>query len=101
MRARRSVSRARSNGKGGWEAYFTVPVSNAIRREMERKRTMKLGTPSDDKLGVCEACSCPLPLKTFLPVSNILSKIQPAQKAALHPQCWILSEEKALTATAT
>ena len=44
------------NGKGGWEAYFTVPVSNAIRRELERKRTMKLETRLDDKLGVCQAC---------------------------------------------
>lgn len=84
------------NGKGGWESYFTVPVSNAIRRELERKRTMKLETQFDDRVGVCEACSCPLQLKIWLPIENILSKVQPAQFDALAPGCWIRSERAQL-----
>lgn len=78
------------NGKGGIESYFTVPVANKIRSELERKRSMKLETPFDDKLGVCEACSCPLPLKVWMPLPNILKKISAEQKAELHPDCWIL-----------
>lgn len=89
------------NGKGGLESYFTVPVSNAIRHELEHKKQMKLETPFDESLGTCTACSCPLKLKVFLPLKNILPKLSAEQKAALDPQCWILSEEKALTATAT
>ena len=86
------------NGKGGWEAYFTVPVSNAIRRELERKRTMKLETPSDDKLGVCEACLCPLQLKIFLPIESIARKMAAAQFDALAPGCWIRSEKATMPA---
>lgn len=77
------------NGKGGLEAYFTVPVSNAIRHELERKQGMNLKTPSDDSVNVCTACSCPIPLKLWVPLENILPKLKPDQKAALDPSCWI------------
>ena len=81
------------NGKGGLEAYFTVPVSNAIRHELERKKQMKLETPFDESLGTCTACSCPLKLKVFLPLENILPKLSAEQKAALDPYCWITKPE--------
>lgn len=84
------------NGKGGWEAYFTVPVANAIRREVERKKEMKLETPSDENLGVCEACSCPTTLKVWLRIEDILKKMPPAQCDALAPGCWIRAEKAAL-----
>jgi len=86
------------NGEGGWESYFTVPASNAIRHELEKKKGMKLETPDDANLGTCTACTCPLPLKVWLPLENILKKMLPEAKAALHPACWIREEEKALTA---
>ena len=82
------------NGKGGLEAYFTVPVSNAIRRELERKQGMNLRTTHDEVLGVCTACSCPLPLKMWIPLSNILAKLPAESMKALDPSCWILPQEK-------
>lgn len=82
------------NGKGGWERFFTVPVSNAIRHELERKRNMKLETPNDEKLGTCEVCTCPLPLKLWLPLQNILDGLKPETKARLPSFCWILQESK-------
>jgi hypothetical protein len=48
------------NGQGGLEAYFTRPAAEAIRREVSRKAEWKLETSNDERLGVCEACSCPL-----------------------------------------
>ena len=81
------------NGQDGWETYFTVPASNAIRRELERRKRMKLETPLDDKLGTCIGCDCPLPLKIHLPLAVILEKMPEAQKAALHPDCWITHEK--------
>jgi hypothetical protein len=83
------------NGQGGWEKYFTVPVSNAIRAQLERKRNMKLETSFDDKLGVCEGCTCPLPLKIWLPLSNIVDKMPQSQFDALAPDCWIRKERAA------
>ena len=81
------------NGKGGLEAYFTVPVSNAIRHELERKREMKLETPSDESLNVCTACSCPLKLKVWVPLPNILPNLTAEQKVALDSSCWIVNEK--------
>src|SRR5260221_2807480 len=77
------------NGKGGLERYFTIPVVNAIRKQIERKKQMKLETPMDEMLGVCEACTCPLVLKPWMPLENILKNLLPEQAAALAPQCWI------------
>lgn len=77
------------NGKGGLESYFTVPAQEAIRKQLERKRLMKLETPMDEMLGVCTACDCPLGLKVWMPLGNILAKMLPAAQEALAPNCWI------------
>lgn len=83
------------NGKGGFERWFTLPASERIRKQIERKAEMELSTPSDDKLGVCEACLCPLKLKVHFPLNFILKHMAADVKAKLDPRCWILSEEKA------
>jgi len=80
------------NGKGDFTRWFTVPVSEAIRFELNRRREMKLETPLDDYLGVCEACSCPLKLKIHVPIDLIRERIQPEAMAALDPRCWIPKE---------
>lgn len=85
--------KCKMNGSGGLEAYFTVPVANAVRAEVEHKKKMKLETPSDEHLGVCTACDCPLTLKVWLPLDRILSKMAPDQQAALAPQCWIRNRD--------
>lgn len=84
------------NGKGGWERWFTIPISNAVHALIEKKNGMNLRTPLDDKLGVCEICTCPLEAKVWMKVDKILAKLQPDVKARLHPDCWILDEGKRL-----
>lgn len=86
----------RLNGKGGWESYFTVPASNAIRAALRNRSEFGLSTPHDDKLGVCEACSCPMALKVFLPLDKFFGSMTQQAKDGLHPQCWILAEVKEL-----
>jgi hypothetical protein len=81
------------NKPGGLEAVFTVPIANAIHAAMQKRLDMKLTTEHDDKLHVCEACSCPLALKVFLPLDRILSKLKPTVQQALHPSCWILNRD--------
>lgn len=83
------------NGKGDLTRWFTVPLSNAIRAAYNQRTRWHLSTPQDAQLGVCEACSCPLKLKVHVPLPIILNRIPPESKAALHPNCWILKEEKA------
>ena len=55
------------NKPGGLEAFFTVPVANAVRATMAKRKEMNLSTPDDDKLFVCEGCLCPLTFKVHLP----------------------------------
>lgn len=81
------------NEKGDWTRYFTLPVSNAIKRELERKHHMKLETAHDDKLHICTLCSCPLSLKMWTPMPYIQAHMPQAVKDDLRqnaPWCWIV-----------
>lgn len=80
------------NGRGDFTSYFTVPVSEAIRAELNRRREMKLSTPIDEYLGVCLACACPLKLKIHIPIENIRTQLQPEAVARLDERCWIPKE---------
>jgi hypothetical protein len=82
------------NGKGDLTSWFTVPAAKLIQVQLEAKNNRKLETKSDEALGVCEACSCPLKLKVFCPLDIINSKMSPSVRTELHPGCWILSESK-------
>jgi hypothetical protein len=83
------------NGKGGIESFFTVPASEAIKRQIQKLETRKLATSLDAKLGVCTACLCPLPLLVQTPLQFKLAHMTPDTRAALDPKCWCLAEEKA------
>lgn len=82
------------NGKGDLTSWFTVPAAKLIQVQLEAKNKRKLETKSDEALGVCEACSCPLKLKVFCPLDIINSKMSPTVRTELHPGCWILSESQ-------
>jgi hypothetical protein len=83
------------NGKGGIESFFTVPASEAIKRQIQKLETRKLATSLDAKLGVCTACLCPLPLLVQTPLQFKLAHMTPDTRAALDKSCWVLAEEKA------
>jgi hypothetical protein len=81
------------NGKGDFSRYFTIPVSEAIRKELSRRSEWELSTSFDDKLNVCEACLCPLKLKVHVPLANILPHMDAATRSRLDPRCWITKPE--------
>lgn len=80
------------NGKGDWTRFFTKPASDQIKLQLEIRNDLKLETPDDDKLGVCEACLCPLKLKVWAPLPHILKEMDNSTKEKLVPDCWILKE---------
>lgn len=82
------------NGKGAWESFFTVPVSNAIRAALDERKGMNLSTFHDENLGVCEACSCPLKLKVHMKIDAILADIPKESFDSLWQSCWIRTEKK-------
>lgn len=76
---------------GNW---FVKHVSELIRHNIGVFKKLNLSTPSDEKLGVCVACACPMKLKVHSPMEHVLNNMLPESKEALDPGCWILSEEK-------
>jgi hypothetical protein len=82
------------NGKGDFTSFWAKPVAEKIRREVEARKDLNLTTSLDEKLGVCQACRCPLATKVHLPIEPIVSHFGPDTKAKLAPQCWILAESK-------
>lgn len=92
-----TCGRCPRNGKGDLTRWFTMPAAALIRKHIERLHDLKLSTPFDQHLGVCEACSCPLKLKVHTPIkfvlgalnSEILAELQPE-----NPRCWILEEKE-------
>jgi hypothetical protein len=81
----------RNNG-GDWKAYFTEPIAEKIRVQLEIRNDLQLRTSHDAKLTVCSACDCPLGLKVFSPLSYILEHTSEDTKTRLDPRCWILGE---------
>lgn len=80
------------NNGGDFTAYFTKPIADKIRTQLEIRGDLQLRTPYDDKLTVCSACDCPLKLKVWVPIEHILSHTSEVTKNQLDPRCWILSK---------
>lgn len=78
------------NDGGDWKKYFTKPIADKIKQQLEIKLDMQLKTAVDDRLTVCSACSCPLRLKVFVPRDYILQHTSDEVSAKLDPRCWIL-----------
>lgn len=86
------------NEKGGYEAWFTKPASELIRRQLTEAQQRKLTTPRDEQLNICTACLCPLRLKVWIPITWIVKNFNPQQMEALKQgrDCWILNERERL-----
>jgi hypothetical protein len=84
-----------ANNGGDWKAYFTEPIAEKIRTQLEMKNDLQLRTARDAELTVCSACDCPLQLKVHVPLDYILEHTSQDTLTRLDPRCWILSEKAA------
>jgi len=87
------------NGSGGLSRYFTVPVATLIKSRFERLHEMKLVTPNDAQLGVCDACLCPLRLKVWTPMEFIVKHTEKNAWPKFQqttPRCWVLDESESV-----
>lgn len=82
------------NGKGDFTAFFTVPAAASIKRQIERMQERSISGSLDDKLGVCEACLCPLVIKTKTPMKFIKPYLSGEMIDELRKgkDCWVLKE---------
>jgi hypothetical protein len=78
------------NDGGDFTSYFTKPIADTIRTQLEIRGDLQLKTPHDEKLTVCSACSCPLKLKVWAPLDHILAHTPEDVRKNLARQCWIL-----------
>jgi len=82
----------KNNRVGDWKSLFTKPAAALLQKEIEHRNKLKLQTPFDADLGVCDACGCVLRLKTHTPLVDIVEHMTENIKNDLHPDCWILKE---------
>lgn len=82
------------NEPGHLSLWFTSAASEGIRKRLARLHAMNLTTPHDAKLGVCNACLCPLKLKIWTPIDLVLSHLKPEARERLWLECWITAEER-------
>lgn len=81
-----------NNRDPNWIDKLTTETSEAVRSQMELKLKLNLATHSDEQLGVCDACLCPMKLKVWVPIKFIQKHTEDETYWALHPKCWILAE---------
>lgn len=83
------------NVKGDWTAWFTVPASELIKRQIEKAQELKLVTAKDADIHLCDVCKCPLRLKVHAPISWITKNLSPDLLTKLRnvPGCWVGIEE--------
>jgi hypothetical protein len=95
------------NVKGDFSSWLTKPAVDVIKKQLEVLHERKLSSPSDDKLGVCDACLCNLRMKIHAPMKYIqpyvsdtmLDRLRQAKSVHRIEQpftCWIV---EALTAS--
>lgn len=98
-----ACSKCPKNGAGDFTSWFTKPAAAMITHQLERLKGMKLSTPYDDKINICEVCLCPLKLKVHTPISfirnhltpEIVSKLGSVKDTSNRPyECWIAKEIK-------
>lgn len=98
VEAEQSAARAKvcttcpKNLPGDLTNFFERATADLIRRRIEVINDLKLTTPHDQKLGVCDICLCPMRLKVHVPIETI-ARHMPDQVAQDFPDyCWIKKE---------
>jgi hypothetical protein len=84
--------RCPQNTQGNWTRFFTVPASEGIRKMLSLREDKALTTPSDENLGVCTVCDCPLKLKVHTPLEHIKAHTTPEVRNGFPEFCWIRAE---------
>jgi hypothetical protein len=74
---------------GGLKKYFLKEAAREIMLVAGMLKDLNVTTSLDDKLGVCEACECPMIAKVHT-TNEVLKKHMPQEQIAkLDPNCWI------------
>lgn len=74
---------------GGLTKYFLKESASEIMLVAGMLKDRDATTSLDDKLGVCQACECPMRAKVHVEAHVLKKHLKPDQIAKLDPNCWI------------
>ena len=77
----------------GFADLIVGKVADSIADQTIVKNALGLTTIKEDRLGVCEACWCPLRLKVWVPLDQILKHTDKDTIERFHPACWVTNEK--------
>lgn len=90
----RSIAQARANicetcnrNDSGWEIPETA--ANAIKEQMALRHHLDLNLPNDTSLHTCGVCHCPIKLKLWIPIEQLLKYETQDSLAAFPEHCWL------------
>lgn len=87
----------KNNTKDSLTDIFVESAASAISSLISFTRSKNLTTSLDDKLGICEACGCPMKAKVHVRVDELVKSMPKEDYDALskeNPVCWIRSESE-------
>jgi len=83
------VACPKNDTAGGLKKYFVKEAARELMLVAGMLKDMDVTTSLDDKLGVCQACECPLRAKIFIRNDVLKKNTKADQIAKLDPNCWI------------
>lgn len=76
----------------GWIDTISTAAAKATKEYFHIRDALELRVEGEEKLGICDACWCPLKLKIWMPIKHIIDHTPEEVLADLHKDCWIRSE---------
>lgn len=76
----------------GWIDTISSAAAKATKAYFHIKDALELKVDGEERLGICNACWCPLKLKVHMPIEHIEEFTEDEVLADLHKDCWILKE---------
>ena len=73
-------------------AGVPIRAAKATKAYFRIKDKLNLRVEGEEKLGICDACWCPLKLKVHMPINHIVDNTEDEVFIDLHKDCWILKE---------
>lgn len=88
-RAAICVECPKNDTAGGLKKYFVEKAAAEIMGVFGMLKDLDVTTSLDNKLGTCEACSCPMRAKVHVSNEILKNNLKPDQIAKLDKNCWI------------
>lgn len=80
------------NRPAKWWETAKDSIAETIKKMLEVKNQMSLSVHNENKVGMCVACGCSIPLKVWVKMQHILPHTSQEVMDKLPRHCWIKTE---------